>query len=123
MGLPKIFLCICNCRRAISVVAHIFPIAPPLVRLPFIVEIRSVEDVSSDASSVDGWVGVEWSDDDLELGLNSLGLLRVTAQQGDCSYPLSCTCIRSINSCIYKSNIVGGSQYKQVDNQHILWAD
>ena len=46
--------------------------------------------MSSDASSVDGWVGVEWSDDDLELGLNSLGLLRVTAQQGDCSYPLSC---------------------------------
>ena len=70
---------------------------PPLphlwyVRLPFIVEIRSVEDVSGDASSMDGWVGVEWSDDDLELGLNSLGLLRVTAQQGDCSYPLSCTC-------------------------------
>ena len=42
-----------------------------------------------DAGSVDGWVRVEWSYDDLELGLHPLGLFRVTAQDSHCPYSLS----------------------------------
>ena len=42
-----------------------------------------------DAGSVDGWVGVEWSYDDLELGLHPLGLFRITAQHSHCPYSLS----------------------------------
>ena len=43
-----------------------------------------------DASSVDGWVGVERPYDYLELGLHSPGFFWVTAQQCHRSYPLSC---------------------------------
>ena len=51
-------------------------------QLPFLIELWVGEDLIGDASAIDRWVGVEWADDDLELGLHRTGLLRSAGEKG-----------------------------------------
>lgn len=51
--------------------------------LPLGVELGVVEDLRGDAGTVDGGVGVHGADDDLELGVETLGLLGVLTDNGE----------------------------------------
>lgn len=44
-------------------------------RKPLLAQIWIIEDLRSDTSSIDGWIGVEWSDEYFYLTVNSLFLL------------------------------------------------
>ena len=50
---------------------------------PLLVEGRIVEDLRSDAGTVNGRVGVQWADQDLDLGVDALLLLGRLADDGE----------------------------------------
>ena len=50
---------------------------------PLLVEGRIVEDPRSDAGTVNGRVGVQWADQDLDLGVDALLLLGRLADNGE----------------------------------------
>jgi len=59
-------------------VRHALDLAQPLL-----VQLRVVQDGGRDARAVDGRVGVERTDEDLDLRLHALLLLRVLADEGE----------------------------------------
>lgn len=59
-------------------VSHLLDLA-----LPLVVELGVVEDLGRKAGAVDGRVGVQGTDEDLELGVDALGLLGVLADDGE----------------------------------------
>lgn len=65
-------------------VGHALDLAEPLL-----VELWVVQDLGRDAGTVDWWVGVEWADDDLDLGVDALLLSGVLADDGEGSDTLS----------------------------------
>ena len=50
---------------------------------PLLVEGRIVQDLRSDAGTVNGRVGVQWADQDLDLGVDALLLLGRLADNGE----------------------------------------
>lgn len=65
-------------------VGHALDLAEPLL-----VELWVVENLGGDAGAVDWWVGVEWADDDLDLGIDALLLGGILADDGEGSDTLS----------------------------------
>lgn len=59
-------------------VSHLLDLTEPLL-----VESRAVEDLGGDAGTVDGRVGVQRSDDDLELRVDTLLLVGIGADKGE----------------------------------------
>lgn len=59
-------------------VGHLLDLTEPLL-----VELLVVEDLSGEASTVDGRVGVHGADDDLQLRLDALGLLGISTNDGE----------------------------------------
>lgn len=65
-------------------VSHLLDFAKPLL-----VEGRAVEDLGSDASTVDGRVGVQRSDEDLELRIDALLLVGIGTDHGESTNTLT----------------------------------
>jgi hypothetical protein len=59
-------------------VSHLLDLTEPLL-----VESRAVEDLGGDASTVDGGVGVQRSDENLELRVDTLLLIGIGADDGE----------------------------------------
>ena len=66
------------------------PPPPPPQSVPFSIEVWCGEDFLGNACSMDGWVGVEWADDDLQLGLHCLGFSLTTGEYCKTAHPLTC---------------------------------
>ena len=72
-------------------VGHALDLAEPLL-----VELWIVEDLGRDAGTVDWWVGVEWADDDLDLGVDALLLSGILADDGEGSDTLSVETLKQL---------------------------
>lgn len=59
-------------------VSHTLDLAEPLL-----VQCRVVEDSGGNTGAVDGWVGVKRADKDLDLGVDALLLIGVSADNGE----------------------------------------
>lgn len=73
-----------ECAHGDNAVGHALDFAEPLL-----VEGLVVEDLGSDAGTVDGWVGVEGANEDLDLGVDALGFGGVGGDDGEGTYTLS----------------------------------
>ena len=73
-----------ECAHGDDTVGHALDFAEPLL-----VQSLVVEDLGRDAGTVDGWVGVERADEDLDLGVDALGFGGVGGDDGEGAYTLS----------------------------------
>lgn len=57
--------------------------------LPLPVESLLVKDGGGDARAMDGRIGIHWSDNDLQLAVNTSLLLRIGGDKGECTDTLA----------------------------------
>lgn len=69
-----------ECAHFDNAISHTLHFSKPLL-----VELRIIEDRRGNAGAMDGWIGVQGTDEDLDLGINALLLFSRLADDGECA--------------------------------------